>query len=87
MRIGRLFIGAQRTNDRSPKYVLATWSYRGGYWRWALYWSPYFGWRICGGPGMDCGRKYRIGGHFSAWARIPLLGGFSFATQPAWRHQ
>jgi len=85
MRIANLFIGAQRTNDSSPRCLIASWQHRNGYWRWALYWSPYFGWRIKGGPGMACGTKYRIGGHISVWALIPLLGGFSFATQPAWR--
>lgn len=40
MNIGRLFIGASRTNECRPNYVIASWSCATGYWRWALYWTP-----------------------------------------------
>ena len=87
MKIGNLFVGAQRTNDTSPKWMIASWVHANGYWRWALFWSPYLEWKPRAGPGMAMGRRFRIGGRLSAWACIPLLGDFHFATQPAWRRQ
>ena len=90
MTIGRLFIGASRTNECRPNYVIASWSYATGYWRWALYWTPpqslrdAIRWpRI--GPCKNQGTEWF--GHwgitsFSAWAQVPLIGGLSLSTQP-----
>ena len=91
MRIGRLFIGAQRANEHRPNYVVASWAYPAtGYWRWAIYWTPpqsvrdAIRWpRI--GPSRNQGAEwFSYWGltSISAWASLPLIGGLSISTQP-----
>ncbi|WP_225765194.1 hypothetical protein [Stenotrophomonas sp. Marseille-Q4652] len=89
MKIGRLHIGKRETNEEN-RFTLASWQHRCGYWRWALWWAPAIeGMKLRFGPGMAMGTRYWLGrksGHFSAWATIPVVGGFSFKTQPKLRH-
>lgn len=76
MHIWRLFVGAKRTNSAS-EYILASWSYVTGYWRWVIFLdraprdlatANWIGW---GG----------LGWRRSAWVTLPLLGRLSIQTQ------
>ena len=91
MRIGRLFIGAVRTNhSRGPEYVVASWAYETGYWRWALFWTVANGWREAFrlprfGPCKEQGTKwfgYWGVTSFSGWLILPFAGMFALSTQP-----
>ena len=91
MNIGRLFIGASRTNDsRGRTFVVASWAYETGYWRWAIYWSAPHGWREAFrlprlGPCKEMGTKwfgYWGITSFSGWIVLPILGEFVLSTQP-----
>ena len=91
MRIGRLFVGASRTNaSHRCEFCIASWSYATNYWRWAFYWSPPMGWREvfrlprvgpCKNMGKDWFGYWGITS-FSGWAILPLIGGFTLSTQP-----
>lgn len=90
MRIWRLFLGMQRTNEHMPNYVVASWAYPTGYWRWAIYWAPPQSIRAAMrwpriGPCKNQGREwfgYWGITSFSGWADLPLIGGISLSTQP-----
>ena len=90
MRVWRLFLGMQRTNEYRPNYVIASWAYPTGYWRWALYWTPPQSLRDAirwprVGPCKNQGREwfgYWGITSFSGWADLPLIGGISLSTQP-----
>ena len=84
MRIGRLFIGWTPTNEKD-RVVVASWSYVTGYWRWAVWRSPWRSWRlkIEGGYGPKFQfRPSRKSDMLSANLHIPLIGAFTFSTQP-----
>lgn len=92
MRIGRLFIGAQRTSEmHSVNYSIASWTYQTGYWRWAIFWSPPKSWRAAFclprmGPSWASGTRWFISPRWTSigcWLRLPLIGGLSLHTQPA----
>lgn len=84
MKVGRLFIGWKPTNEKD-RVVVASWSYVTGYWRWAVWRSPWLSWRFrfCGAYGPEL-RFWPTpkSGMFSANLCIPLLGAFNFSTQP-----
>ena len=88
MRIGRLFLGASRTNEMScHRYTVASWSYETGYWRWAIWWTKPATLRELFrvpriGPGMAGGTRWSVGAMASGWAVLPVLGSLSFTTQP-----
>lgn len=89
MKIGKLLLGPERTNDYYPTYTLAAWCHSCGYWRWAIWWSPPTSIRnaICLpriGPSRYMGTMYWTGGQFGAWAQLPIVGCFSTSTQPKW---
>lgn len=81
MKIGKLYIGIRKTNEEN-NFILASWAYPRGYWRWALYLRRLPGFGFGYGPGMDSGKRYWVWKHFSAWLRIPWLGVLSLAIQP-----
>lgn len=91
MRIGRLFLGIARTNEKD-RVVVASWSYVTGYWRWALYRSPWRSWRVklSGSYPYPETKTWlqrfspmgRLGHPFGMYVCIPLLGVFSLSTQP-----
>jgi hypothetical protein len=79
----------ERTSELSRRcYVIASWIYVTGYWRWAIYWTPptslrnAFRWPR-GGPGMDGGKRLSVCGNWSAWADLPIVGALSIRGQPA----
>lgn len=91
MKIGRLRIGRERTNE-TGKYVIASWAYVTGYWRWHIRWTPPTTLRSafrrprCG-PSMASGTMLRTGrgwnmGHWGAWADLPIVGALSISGQP-----
>lgn len=90
MKIGRLFIGASRTNEYRPNYVISSWAYPTGYWRWALYWTPPSNLRDAIrfprlGPCKNQGREwfgYWGVTSFSGWLVLPLIGKIYLLTQP-----
>lgn len=87
MKIGRLRIGKTPCSD-GKSFSVAAWQHACGYWRWSLHWSP----REAGqrirfnfGPTYAMGTRYWLGrgsGHFGAYCTLPLIGSFSFQTQP-----
>lgn len=96
MKIGRLRIGVEATNEDSRKTV-ASWCHPGGYWRWHVSWYPNNKGFVLAHPGFindewkpaywtpggrDSVLRGIFSGHFSAWGTIPLIGGWSFITQP-----
>lgn len=84
MRIGKLFLGRSWCNGRRDEAVIASWTRKDGYWRWAIYWHRPDRW-LClpsFGPSMAAGKKYFIGGHGGAWLELPLCGLWSISIQP-----
>ena len=76
MNIWRLNIGVRRTSERT-RFVLASWAYVTGYWRWHISFRRH--------PRIQ--EQRRIGfagmpGHWGAWVVLPLLGTLSIQTQP-----
>lgn len=90
MRIGPLCLGAKRTNESKPSYVIASWTQRNGYWRWAIWWSPPTSFHeafriVLPSPSKAMGTRWWAGQHFGGWCALPVLGAFSLSTQPAIR--
>lgn len=87
MKIGRLRIGKLLCSDQKT-LSLASWEHVTGYWRWCLQWTPRRPGQRIGfafGPRYAMGTKYWLGrgsGHWGAWMTLPMIGGFSFSTQP-----
>lgn len=99
MKIGRLRIGVMPTNEDSRKTV-AVWQHKSGYWRWCLSWYPNNRGFILIHPAYindkwepaywtpgarDSVLRGIFSGHFSCWGTVPLIGGWSFSTQPPMR--
>lgn len=88
MKIGRLFVGMDRTTDsHRPIYVISSWAYVTGYWRWALYWAPVQGFRDAfRWPSFAPNRAKWFGGwgitSFAGWIYLPVIGILRFSTQP-----
>lgn len=92
MRIGPLHIGATRTNESKPSFVIASWTPTGGmgYWRWAVWWNPPTTLReafrfVLPSPSKAMGTRWWAGSHFGGWCVLPFLGGFALYTQPSIR--
>lgn len=88
MRIGRLFLGLSRTNETAFRsFVIASWSYETGYWRWHVRWKTPSRFLILPrfGPSYASGTRYRVGHHFGCWIQLPFLGSLAFVTQPRFR--
>jgi hypothetical protein len=78
MHIWRLFVGAKRTNS-TGEYILASWSYVTGYWRWVIYWSRA---PRDGATAKRVGFFKRANYCRQAWIALPMLGRLSIQTQP-----
>lgn len=90
MKIGPLYIGAKRTNETKPSYVVASWTQRGGYWRWAIWWNPPTTIReafrlVLPSPSKAMGTRWWAGQNFGGWCVLPLVGCLSLSTQPSTR--
>lgn len=92
MRIGRLFIGLQRTSEmHCTRFVLASWSYETGYWRWCIDWKPPQSLRdaFCLPrirPAWASGTRWFASSRWTSIAfcvRLPLVGVLGLHTQPA----
>lgn len=86
MKIGKLFIGSRPTNDEG-RNVIASWTHANGYWRWALYRSPWpaFKFKFGGVYGEEPRRFTPYGSglrYFGAHLCLPYVGSFSLSTQP-----
>lgn len=83
MRIGRLFVGSKQCNE-PDRYVIASWEYVTGYWRWALYRSPWRSWQLKFSGSYKNGFSPHGGWRhpFGCYLCTPLLGAFSLSTQP-----
>lgn len=80
MKIGRLFVGIEKTNEAN-NYVLASWAHASGYWRWAVWLRrhtaqttesglPGYGQPLPTfgfGPSMSCGTRYTLGSLRNWW--------------------
>lgn len=89
MKFRRLFIGIGKTNEKHS-VCLASWSYRSGYWRWAIWRRRHRSWKVDFGGGYGFGTKKRFftpggrgrSGYVTVNTAIPLVGYFTFSTQP-----
>ena len=72
MKIWRLKVGPIRTNNRAL-FLLASWSYVTGYWRWAIYWNRNI---------QPSGKRFGWFGRREAWVTFPRLGVLSIQRQP-----
>lgn len=91
MRIGRLSIGLFRTSEmHCTRFIIASWAYETGYWRWCLDWLPPKSWRdaLCLpriSPSWASGTRWFASKSWTSIAcgvRLPLVGGFALHTQP-----
>lgn len=74
MRIWRLFVGAMPCSDQRS-YVVASWQYVTGYWRWCIWFYPNDrGWPRIAPASHDWWS------HFATRIRTPF-GTFNFSTQ------
>lgn len=87
MKLGRLFVGKRVCNE-SNRFILASWSYVTGYWRWSIDYRKYenikatFKWPIIR-PSYNSGEMYSPSkGRFGAYIVIPFFGCISIDTQP-----
>lgn len=81
MKIGRLRLGPQRTNEDN-RFTLAGWEYETGYWRWCLDWRfPLKGWSLerWGWPRL----YWRSGRYWHGSLYLPVLGAIGLSGQPA----
>lgn len=97
MKIGRLNIGITKTNEEH-RFSVAAWQDKSGYWRWHISWTPRTKGFVLIRPcyidtanyepryytpgGRDSILRGIFHGHFSCCGIIPLIGGWSFSTQP-----
>lgn len=87
MKIGKLFIGKEKCNE-DDRFILASWSYKSGYWIWVLDWrKPKRILHTMKFPipktSYACGTKFfACKGMFSSHITIPFIGTFSLSTQP-----
>lgn len=80
MKIGKLFVGMQQTNEDN-NYTLASWAHPSGYWRWSIWlrrhkvpdtWSVLSGAEqplptFGFGPSKACGTRYTLGSLRNWW--------------------